>query len=80
MTVKKNIKWLTIKSKSYKDNSICLKGSKHNDGQSLRTKYIFYTTVRICVATTIEKVFLDSDDGLCIKKIRQIQWDKGFLI
>ena len=39
-----------------------------------------HLTVRIYVATTIEKVFLDSDDGLCIKKIRQIQWDETFLI
>ena len=37
-------------------------------------------TVRIYVATTIEKFFLGSDDGLCIQKNRQIQWDKGFLI
>ena len=32
-------------------------------------------TGRIYVATTIDKFFLDSEDGLCIKNIRQIQWD-----
>ena len=40
----------------------------------------FQYTVRIYVATTIEKFFLDSDDGLCIKKNWQIQWDETFLI
>ena len=42
--------------------------------------YFCEITVRIYVVTTIEKFFLDSDDGLCIKKIRQIQWDETFLI
>ena len=28
----------------------------------------------------IEKFFVDSDNGLCIQKNRQIQWNKGFLI
>ena len=37
-------------------------------------------TVGIFVATMIEKFFVDSDNGLCIQKNRQIQWNKGFLI
>ena len=41
---------------------------------------VILATVGIYVATTIEKFFVDSDDGLCIKKNREIQWNETFLI
>ena len=39
-----------------------------------------HSTVRIYVATIHEKLFLGSDNGLCMQKNRQIQCNELFLI
>ena len=63
------------KQKLNSSSSLDQKGRGQN--YFIKLSFYMFLEIKVCKwgATMIEKFFLDSDDGLCTPKNRQIQWN-----